>query len=630
MKSKSENFFSILKSIPRGVWQVFTLAIFLMVILLCRLVFWILIKLHFFKSFVANFERAFIGDLKDISRKINAGRADGIDQVDLIEFSLKNMKMRKTRTFVTIGGMTIGIAIIVFLVSVGYGLQDLVVSRVAKLDQMRQAEVSLNSGSKMRITDQTTSSLSGITGVKNVLPLVSVVGKVNYNSSVSDMVAYGVTSDYLKNSDIRVTQGELFESNETTVSGIISEEAAEAEEGPGVDQDIFFSIKSDQWTKVRESSDRNSKILGYAKANPEFVSAKEVMGGEYIDESGKMRSDWVVAEVPLWDKKNCTVDDCTESEYSPKKGIEGKQFIAKGSMALIGIQIKEEYDTDGDSVGDLDKERDEVADSIKKSRIAGEAVVNQAMLQVLGINEDEAIGKQFDTSFVVVGNLLGDGADKKESQKMQYRIAGVVVEGKMPIFYVPFVDLRALGIVNYSQLKVVGESQEALPMIRKQIETNGYATSSVSDTVDQINNFFATARMILGLVGMVALFIASLGMFNTLTVSLLERTREVGLLKAMGMRSGEVRNLFLTESIIMSFLGGVLGVLMGVALGKLFSALISIYSVSVGFGVLNITNVPWNLAFGIVAISLFVGFATGFYPARRAQKISALNALRYE
>jgi putative ABC transport system permease protein len=610
-----------------AVWQTITLAVFLLAVLAVRLVSWLLINVHLFKNTVLAWEKKTISDLKQFSRKLVAGRPDGIDQVDLIEFSLKNMRMRKTRTFVTIGGMTIGIAIIVFLVSVGYGLQNLVVARVAKLDQMRQAEVSLHSGSKMKITDQTISSLKSISGVSDVMPVVSVVGKVNYNNSVSDMVAYGVTADYLKNSDIRITQGEIFESNE--LSNSAAPAFVQGEENSENDQEILFSVKPDQWVKVRENSDRNSKIIGYTKSTDTFLKGEEVEGGEYIDNDGSVKKVWIVGSVPLWEKKQCEDSDCLDPEYSPISGADGKQLEAKGSMANIGISIKEEYDSDNDGDSD-DNQLIGIDNTNQKIQSPKEAVVNQAMLQILGINEDEAVGKQFSTSFVVVGNLLGDGIEKKESAKMQYQIKGVLTEGKMPIFYVPFVDLRALGIVNYSQLKVVASSQEILPMVRKQIETTGFATTSVSDTVDQINSFFATARMILGLVGMVALFVASLGMFNTLTVSLLERTREVGLLKAMGMRSGEVRNLFLTESIIMSFLGGMLGVLLGIALGKSFSTLASIYSVSKGFGILNITYVPWKLALSIISISLFVGFLTGIYPARRAQKISALNALRYE
>lgn len=110
-------------------------------------------------------------------------------------------------------------------------------------------------------------------------------------------------------------------------------------------------------------------------------------------------------------------------------------------------------------------------------------------------------------------------------------------------------------------------------------QLSGNKLRLVADTVSQINSLFATAHTILALLGMVALGIAALGMFNTLTVSLLERAREVGLMKAMGMKSSEEKELFLTESMIMGLFGGVLGLLLGLLGGKLVSSLLSLFAV---------------------------------------------------
>lgn len=110
-------------------------------------------------------------------------------------------------------------------------------------------------------------------------------------------------------------------------------------------------------------------------------------------------------------------------------------------------------------------------------------------------------------------------------------------------------------------------------------QLSGNKLRLVADTVSQTNSLFATAHTILALLGMVALGIAALGMFNTLTVSLLERAREVGLMKAMGMKSSEEKELFLTESMIMGLFGGVLGLLLGFLGGKLVSSLLSLFAV---------------------------------------------------
>jgi len=130
--------------------------------------------------------------------------------------------------------------------------------------------------------------------------------------------------------------------------------------------------------------------------------------------------------------------------------------------------------------------------------------------------------------------------------------------------------------------------------------------------------------------GTIALAVASLGMFNTMTVSLLERTREVGVMKSMGMLSEEVRELFLAESMIMGMGGGTLGVLFGFVMGWSLSITLSAVSVLKGQGVINISYVPWFFVAFIMFISFMVGMVTGWYPSKRARMISALNALRYE
>ncbi len=259
-----------------------------------------------------------------------------------------------------------------------------------------------------------------------------------------------------------------------------------------------------------------------------------------------------------------------------------------------------------------------------------QAVVNRAVLKVLGINEADAIGKSFNISFVVVGDLLADPTKRIESAPATYTIVGVTPDSQTPVIYVPFIDLRSLGVTQYSQSKVVVASQGDLPKIRRQVEAMGFVTRSVADTVAQINSLFGTARLILALLGMVALAVAALGMFNTLTVSLLERTREVGLMKAMGMKSSEVQELFLTESMIMGFVGGLFGILMGFAAGKLVGLFLSVFSLIKGVGFVDISYLPFPFLITIILLSLLVGIATGIYPAQRATKISALNALRYE
>ncbi|PIS15547.1 hypothetical protein COT62_03110 [Candidatus Roizmanbacteria bacterium CG09_land_8_20_14_0_10_41_9] len=571
---------------------------------------------------------------------LDSRRQGSIGRMDLIELSIRNMKAKKTRTMVTIGGVTIGIAAIVFLVSVGYGLEQLIISRVTRLEEMKQADILPQAGGKIKIDDKTISNFKEISSVEAVLPLIAVVGRISYQNSVTDLAVYGVTSDYLKQSAIKPNSGKIFESNDLVSS--IKYQVSSIGEVAGTEtgafgekiQDVEYSINPGQWIRVRENPNVKAKILGYTKRVEGSSQGEEVWGSDYAEGGNK----WLKTSVFLWQKEGgeYLVLKDEQDHQVQKEGyfaevnitIEGSNIIENGSV--LGINDNNALDwveiaSEAGITSEPETKQIELSSAAVK-----QAVVNRATLKVLGIKEGEALGKKFNVSFVVVGDLLPDPKEKLESVEAEYTIIGVTPEEKTPVFYVPFLDLRTLGITNYSQIKLVAKNSSDLAKIRKQVEAMGYITHSVADTVEQIKQLFGTTRTILALLGMVALAVAALGMFNTLTVSLLERTREVGLMKAMGMKSAEVQELFLTESMIMGFFGGMLGIIVGFVLGKLLGLLLSLFAVFKGVGLVDVAYLPFPFVLLVVFLSLLVGMATGIYPAKRATKISALNALRYE
>lgn len=602
---------------------------------------------------------------------------NSISRINLIELSVRNLKSKKTRTIVTIGGMAIGIGAIVFLVSIGYGLQDLVISRVTRLEEMRQASVSPQTSSKLRLNDKSLSDFINLPEVASALPVITAVGKISYQNSITDVAVYGVTADYLHQSAIKPLHGKIFDNNQLISStkdlpGEVAGVSTELKMGK-IDEEINqveYLINPGAWMRVRSKPSTASKIIGYTKRVEGYSQATEVWGKEYLtddnagtagfDKDGNALGKWLKAGVLLWQEESCDVEtqgDCEGGKYIVDRDEDGIQIQVEGYIAEVNLTVNYVGIESGQVLGMTDEagETNEASGSanesvdwveiasesgivqeIKFKRVelppgtAREAVVNQAMLNVLGLDENDAVGKVFSASFVIVGELLEDQDKKIESVPANYTIVGVIPEGKNPLFYIPFIDLRSLGIVNYSQAKISTETQKGLADVRQRIEAMGYITQSVADTVSQINSLFATARTMFALLGMVALSVAALGMFNTLTVSLLERTREVGLMKAMGMKSGEVKELFLTESMVMGFYGGILGIILGIAAGKLLSLILTLFAVSQHAGVINISHVPFYFIILIAVLSLGVGIITGIYPAKRATKISALNALRYE
>jgi len=600
--------------------------------------------------------------------------------LSLIDLSVQNLLAKKSRTLITIGGMAVGIGSIVFLVSIGYGLQELVVSRVANLEELKQTDIIAQPNSELKINDETLSDFNNLTEVEQVLPLISVVGRITYKEAVADMAVYGVTSQYLEKSAIQPVKGKIFESDDLAkvifepqngigeirvvsqgqVAGVAT---AKAEFG-GEIQPVMIDLEADTWLRVRSGPSINSQILGYTKRPEGQLKGVEVWGGMYPDtpagnagqdEAGQNLGKWVKTSVYLWQTEG-------DEDYQPETGDQGELIQKQGYIAELGMVVVPQTivkpagavlgvtdDTDAadnttntptvvnagidwveiaSESGQL--EADQVQQIALGEKAKKQAVVNRAVLSVLGIKENQAIGEKFEASFIVMGKALDQKGEKLESVLTEYEIVGVIPGDKVPVFYVPFLDLRSLGIVNYSQVKLITVDQDVLPQARQKIEALGYMTRSVVDTVDQIKNIFATTRLILGLLGMAALLVATLGMFNTLTVSLLERIREVGLMKALGMKSDEVKELFLIESLIMGMLGGFLGIILGFVAGKLLSLVLSVFALVKGVGIIDITFIPLGFVLVIVFLAILVGIVTGLYPAKRAKHISALNALRYE
>jgi putative ABC transport system permease protein len=190
--------------------------------------------------------------------------------------------------------------------------------------------------------------------------------------------------------------------------------------------------------------------------------------------------------------------------------------------------------------------------------------------------------------------------------------------------------LESLGEAPYSEIKVKVAERKQVNTIRKTIESMGYPTTSVKDTVDQIDQAFIIIKSVLGGFGMVALFVAAIGIFNTMTISLLERTHEIGVMKAIGGRNRDVARVFTCEAAIIGLLGGLFGVLAGWALGLALNGLVNFIATSVGGEANDYFLLPIDFILIVIVFSFVVSTIAGIWPARRAAKLNPLEALRYE
>lgn len=383
----------------------------------------------------------------------------------------ENIRGNRMRTLLTVVGIAVGISTIIFLVSLGYGLQEFSVKRISSLDALSTIDVSQGKTASFKLDQETIDKISKIPNVDKISPILSLGGKATYGDKKTDLVITAVNADFFNYEDVKIAEGGLF---------------------------------TDDENKVMASS---------------------------------------------------------------------------------------------------------------------------ALVKTLGLDNQSILGKKLALSI-----LMPKSDKNNEAFDLELTVAGVVTDNSSSFAYVPqklFVSKLNDSTV-YTALKVKVNDQANLAGVKKEVETTGFAATSVADTVAQISQVFGIIRIVLALFGGFALLVAAIGMFNTMTVALLERTRDIGIMKSIGVSNKDVYSMFLTEAIMIAIMGGVLGVILGYLVSSLINVVISWVAHLVGVDAVTLFATPLWFALVVLGFSVLVGTSTGLYPARRAAHINPLDALRYE
>lgn len=316
-----------------------------------------------------------------------------------------------------------------------------------------------------------------------------------------------------------------------------------------------------------------------------------------------------------------------------------------GSGSMIGI--------DPNAVRAMDLEIQEGSNRLGRWTVIVGARVNESFVDPRQRNaseDEEELPDLFGQTLQVELTRIDDDGHT-ETRTVRLRVGGVLAEGNGQDDYRIFMDVDDAEDLNtwylqqrpnrrkdgYDQAIVVVNDPDRIIQIEQDLLAEGFYAFSALSTLRQINIIFAVIQAVFGGIGAISLIVAAIGIANTMVMSIMERTREIGLMKAVGATNRDVMSVFIGEAGAIGLLGGIGGVLFGIGAAKIIDLIAQVYinaqlatSGSTSSDPISIAIIPLWLPIFAILFSIVIGLVSGIYPALRATQLNPVTALKYE
>lgn len=448
--------------------------------------------------------------------------------LDLLTMSINNLRRRKVRTALTVLGVVIGTASVVVMVSLGIGLNALMMEMYSSYGSMTAIEIynygnNGNNGTNdnpLYLTDDTVKEFLRIPHVTSASPVLET--------------------------NVILKQG-VYETN-TSINGVTREFMEQIPLGQG-------------------------KLPDPKSTEMEFIYGNAIV--QWFQNSKTGKGYWDTQELPDIDYMNkpMFVIFDTDAYYQSRNGGNGdgtpvkapkKYLIRTAGVVEGGI---DDYNSYAYGVyTDIDQLKTQLKKLYKKKPIPGQPT-------------------------------------NKKGKPYSYFI--------------------------YNQAYVYADDMENVTAVQKAITDMGFQANSQMEWIEQSQQTYNMIQLVLGGIGAISLFVAAIGIANTMMMSIYERTKEIGVIKVLGCDLRTIRNMFLLESGFIGFMGGVIGVAISYGIGFIMNHFLGIGQIMTGQAG-DISRIPLWLATAAVVFAIFVGMAAGFFPSLRAMHLSPLAAIRNE
>ncbi|HEV2830131.1 MAG TPA: FtsX-like permease family protein [Pyrinomonadaceae bacterium] len=491
--------------------------------------------------------------------------------LDILKLALRNLRQAKLRALLTTMGVIVGVAVIVTMVSFGLGLQRNMLSRFKALDLFNEIQV--------------------------------------FGRSLESLISSRVQSTSAQSERDRRDRRSFLKPDDKPTRTLDDAAIAEIAKIPGV---AYVEPSLTLFTYVRTNDHSQIESIGGAAVPNAGSRFKEFTAGQMI--SSPEADEAVVTETFVRDfgfeKPADAVGKTIEFLAAPKgpaKDTSAEEDANAGPPTFFGLPLEEDISSDNES-GSL------VA---KKFRIVG--VLNPRVKEGAGQGGLRGL-------FPFARIYIPLAAARQWS-----------LEHRGPMNQVALALARESGSLGegetegYDSAVVRVEDPVALTAVRKRIQEAGFASISIVDQLEQFRTVFLIIDSVLGLLGGISLLVASFGIANTMIMSILERTREIGIMKAIGAEDREIKLIFFVEAAVLGLTGGIIGVLSAWGIDAIANRLAYRFILKPqGASFVDFFWLPPWLSIGAILFALAVSILAALYPAARAARIDPVRALRHD
>jgi len=501
---------------------------------------------------------------------------------DILHLALRNLRQAKLRFFLTTMGVIVGVAVIVTMVSFGLGLQRNMLSRFRALDLFNEIRV--------------------------------------FGKSVFSMAVAGVEPNSRRDENPAERRGAGFRPDGSPTRILDDAAIAEIAAIPGVayaEPDIGFT------TFVRA----NGRVVPLSVNGVSVPNAssrfKDFLVGRMISrpDADEVVIDDVSAETFGFAKPEDAVGQTLEFLAPAKEknggetstGKEPSEAEDEGGLNFFGIPLEEDGQSGEKTATDL------AANQIVAHTFRISGVLNSKPKE--GAGQGGRVGLMSGASIYVPLRAARQWTIDHRNPMGEVALALARQSGQ----------LGERQTEGYFSAVVRVDDPLALTLVRKRLTELGFASFSIVDQLEQLRTVFLILDSVLGLLGGISLLVASFGIANTMIMSILERTREIGIMKAIGAEDREIKLIFFVEAAVIGVTGGVLGTLAAWAVDGIANRLAYRFVLKPqGASFVDFFSLPPWLSGSAILFAVVISILAALYPAARAARIDPVRALRHD